>query len=367
MTDVRIDKEFAALIPPLTDEELAGLEENILRDGIRDALVVWQGEGLLLDGHNRFAIAQKHSVTYRVKHLEFKTRDEAKAWTISNQLGRRNLTPDQASYLRGKEYELTKKAQGGTGANQHTEQSGNSCQSATAQKLADKHGVSEKTIRNDAEYARAVDELEEVAPGLRAKVMRGEGPAKKVIVEAAKLEDKEEAKRLVDTTPHVAHNSGNNEWYTPEDIVEAARSVLGRIDLDPASSATANSVVKAKKFYTTDDDGLSMAWEGRVWMNPPYASDLVYRFCEKITACVKNGAIPEAVALVNNATETKWFQLMCSVASAICFPASRIKFWHPEKTQAAPLQGQAILYFGKNSRKFYASFIHMGTIVDVRS
>lgn len=67
--------------------------------------------------------------------------------------------------------------------------------------------------------------------------------------------------------PHVANNSGNNEWYTPAEYVEAARSVLGKIELDPASSEIANQTIKAKKFYTSEDDGLSESWRGKVWMN----------------------------------------------------------------------------------------------------
>ena len=77
------------------------------------------------------------------------------------------------------------------------------------------------------------------------------------------------------TLAHVGQNTGDTEWFTPPEIVEAARRVLGEIDLDPASTREANIVIKAKVFYTRHDDGLTKPWKGRVWMNPPYAHPLV--------------------------------------------------------------------------------------------
>jgi len=362
MDGLKIDPEFAALIPPLTAEELAALEQNVLRDGVRDSLIAWDEKNILLDGHNRRVLAQRHSLAYRVKRLKFESRDEAKAWMVGNQLGRRNLTPDQASYLRGVEYRLTKKGVGEHGSTKRDQN--DPFPEKTADVLAKKHGVSAPTIKRDAEFADAVDKLEEIAPGIREKVMRGEGPPRRVIVEASKL-DTARAIKAIDTTPHVARNSGNSEWYTPNSILERARAVLNAIDLDPASSATANAVVRAKNFYTAEDDGLAQRWRGKVWLNPPYAAALVRLFCEKLIAHVANGDVPEAIVLVNNATETRWFQSLCGSAKIICLPAGRIKYWSPDKDKAAPLQGQALLYFGDNGKKFISTFCDVGLIADV--
>lgn len=94
---INIDAEFQSLIPALSAEEYKQLEENILHDGIRDALIVWNG--VLLDGHNRYKIAQKHGLTYDVQEMNFDSRADAERWVILNQFGRRNLSAYDRSVL----------------------------------------------------------------------------------------------------------------------------------------------------------------------------------------------------------------------------------------------------------------------------
>lgn len=86
-----VDDEFKALIPPLAEIERQQLEENLLRDGIRDPLVVWQGHGIIVDGHNRFSIAQKHGLHFKTTEMHFADRDAVKVWIVQNQFGRRNV------------------------------------------------------------------------------------------------------------------------------------------------------------------------------------------------------------------------------------------------------------------------------------
>jgi hypothetical protein len=164
---------------------------------------------------------------------------------------------------------------------------------------------------------------------------------------------------------HVSNNSGENEWYSPAEYVDAARDVMGGIDLDPASTPAANGIVKAETIYTAEDDGLSKPWSGRVWMNPPYAQPLIGDFAEKLAAELEAKAITAACVLVNNATETKWFQRMATICVAVCFPAGRVKFWHPDRDTATPLQGQAILYAGDNPIRFNDRFSDIGLVLRV--
>ena len=164
---------------------------------------------------------------------------------------------------------------------------------------------------------------------------------------------------------HVAQATGNNEWYTPQQYTTAARDVLGRIDLDPASCSTANAVVGATTYYTQEQDGLAREWHGRVWLNPPYSVDLLSPFISKLASEYEVGNVTEAIILTNNATETKWFAALAQIATHLCLLRSRIKFWHPDKTKAAPLQGQVIAYVGAHGDRFAKVFADFGMVVKI--
>jgi ParB family chromosome partitioning protein len=363
-SQIKIDKEFQSMIPPLTEKELSGLEESILHDGCLDPLIVWQDKNILLDGHHRKTICEKYGLEYDIRELRFESRDNAADWIDTHQLGRRNLTPEQMSLLRGRLYNRRKRRQGGTGANRYTKQCAqNERPVRTADKIAEETGVSQATIRRDGEFAEAVERL-----GIENKVNKKQVTAsKQQVVQTAKELSKNptpwellKAKEKL-TTPHIANNAGDNEWYTPAEYIERACEVMNRIDLDPSSCQTANKVVKATTYYSKENNGLCEQWAGHVWMNPPYAQPAVHQFCDKLVYHVKTGDVPQAMVLVNNATETKWGQLLLQNASAVCFPSSRVKFWHPEKI-SAPLQGQMIVYFGKNIKTFSKAFQDVGVI-----
>jgi ParB family chromosome partitioning protein len=394
-----IDEEFHSLIPPLTLEEYQQLEANILADGIREPIITWWDTNelhrakcdcgspmkfndletaetigvycpacenaetvtktyVIIDGHNRYKIAQEHGLEYQTDEKDFDSRAQAMDWMICNQLGRRNLNQLQQSYLRGKQKERETQKQAFKG-NQYTK-SGlpqNEGNQETAERLALQHNVSRSTIERDEQYAKAVDEItKNTTPEVKQQILSGNsGLTKAEVVEISKAEP-EKQMDLVATKPHVANNSGNNEWYTPEQFITAARAVMGSIDLDPASSALANETVKATTYYTAEDDGLSQEWQGNVWMNPPYSTDMIGRFVDKLVDSVEAGSVTQAIVLVNNATETAWFGKIVSMASAVVFPSSRIKYLRPDGAKGSPLQGQAVLYIGRRSDIFLEAF-----------
>lgn len=97
--ELKIDSEFKALIPPMTDDERFQLTTNIVKDGCREPLVIWAGHGILLDGHNRYEICQLHGLKFQTVEMDFVDRDAALVWIINNQFGRRNLNPMQRAEL----------------------------------------------------------------------------------------------------------------------------------------------------------------------------------------------------------------------------------------------------------------------------
>lgn len=176
-----IDPEFRDKIPPLTEDEFTLLEENILSDGaVFSPLIVWGGT--ILDGHNRYEIIQKHpELTYAVHKLSFANRYEALSWICKNQLGRRNLTPQQKKYLIGQRYEAEKQADAFHG-NQHTlsDESGadkkcphQNSRHVTQSRIAKETNTSASYVREAGTFAKGVDAAEEALPGIKQEILTG--------------------------------------------------------------------------------------------------------------------------------------------------------------------------------------------------
>ncbi len=172
-----IDPEFKNLLRPLTPEEYEQLEKNLIQDRDFVAITIWKGHNTIIDGHHSYAIAQKHDIPYTIKEVELPTRSAVVQWMYNLQLGRRNLSEAEKSYYRAKQYESLKQERGGDRnkerKNQYTVLNNNSRSKGhsdpltkstetslnTADIVAKKTGVSEKTVKRDSKYAKAVDEV----------------------------------------------------------------------------------------------------------------------------------------------------------------------------------------------------------------
>ncbi|HLC28336.1 MAG TPA: DNA N-6-adenine-methyltransferase [Dehalococcoidia bacterium] len=171
-----------------------------------------------------------------------------------------------------------------------------------------------------------------------------------------------EAKSATGADAHVAQNAGVSEWYTPSDIIERARDVLGSIDVDPASHKDAQKIVNAATYFDLKSDGLQQEWKGTVWLNPPYSQPLIQQFIEKLVQEFKARRTTAAISLTNNGTETDWGQLLLCHSSEVCFPRGRVRFWNTTE-ESFPLQGQMICYFG-DGKEFFGRFGELGVVMD---
>jgi len=211
--------ELEELIPPLLTDELQQLEQNIIREGCREALLVWQTTEetiypekkdtntvyVLIDGHNRYSICTKHGIDFKIHLVDFKNLYDARQYMVDNQLGRRNLTPEQVSYLRGMKYLTEKKEKGKyerldhkgqnvlygsetseinptTEGNEHKGQTilyGTEMVS-TSEKLGKRFNVSEKTIKRDAEFASGLEKLDSA---LKLEILSGQIKVNKTLIQ----------------------------------------------------------------------------------------------------------------------------------------------------------------------------------------
>jgi ParB family chromosome partitioning protein len=154
----------------------------------------------------------------------------------------------------------------------------------------------------------------------------------------------------------------NNEWYTPEYIIESARLVMGSIDLDPASCEEAQRTVKAATYYTVEEDGLSKPWFGNVWLNPPYSNGDCKRFI--FTLSHRRRGINQAIVLVNSSTSTQWFHELLSISNAILLFKKRVRFIAPGGiVKTNPEYDNIAFYFGANKEAFNQEFNKYGRVI----
>lgn len=154
-----------------------------------------------------------------------------------------------------------------------------------------------------------------------------------------------------------------NEWYTPKKYIDAAREVLGEIDLDPASCEWANEMIRAKKFYTKEQNGLMYHWYGRIWLNPPYGKTEIggashlEAFTRYLVNQYKSGNVTEAILLIPLNLATSWFTLLTEYV--IYAPHYRISFLDESGNVGRGSSfGTCFIYMGMNEQRFKQVFRH---------
>lgn len=169
-------------------------------------------------------------------------------------------------------------------------------------------------------------------------------------------------------------NTKSNEWYTPAKYIEAARLVMGGIDLDPASCELANQTVKATTYYGQAMNGLMQPWYGRVWLNPPYGREnpgmgvlsgggksLIACWVKRLSGSYESHTIEQATLLVTADTDAKWFSPLFEYP--ICFADHRVLFNRPNLPREGQIFSSAFVYLGPNEVRFIEVFSKFGRIV----
>lgn len=356
--------QIAQLFPRMPGEEFVALKKDILANGLLEP--IWLYENQVLDGRHRYFACSETGVAPSFREYEG---SDPVGFTISLNLKRRHLTESQRAMIAAS---LANMPRGGDrpsasdsnfdSANLHIRKEVSQSDAAEMLQVSPRSVATAAKIEREApeEVTKAV-KSGAMSLNLAAQVAELPKEEQAVIAAAPAEEIKEVAREVISN--HRALGTGENEWYTPSAHIEAAREMLGAINLDPASSDIANQTVKADLFFTVEDNGLSKEWRGKIWLNPPYAQPAIHHFMQKAVDEFEAGHMEECIALTHNYTDTQWFHIAAKCAKAICFTRGRIGFLSPEGKKAAPTQGQAFFYFGDRTNDFADSFCKFGFVM----
>jgi len=212
---LRIDETIRRTLIPPRDDELQLLEQSVLAEGIRDPLVVWNrnDEYVLLDGHHRYEIAQKHGLEFKIVEMGFDDESQAVQWVLQNQLARRNLSDEQRTLVLGRYYNMLKLAPNRPSTENGVNLTPFSGSHATARQLGDVFGLGEKTVRRAGDFAKAIDALAEVEPKAAEAVLLGKVPDAKTALPKVEPE----------LLPKVAERIAQGNANSVKDAVERIR------------------------------------------------------------------------------------------------------------------------------------------------
>lgn len=361
----------------MSTEDEQALEEDIARYGIVHPLDV-TATNQILDGVHRWHIAQRLALTHvPIQVFTYQEPEEETLHAFRANLKRRHLSSSQKAMLALEVEQVF--------AQQATKRVGGRPKKGAEKLLQNMGAVSgyasdraASLVGTNGQYVLDAKKIVALAPDLKDAVLQGVVtlPQAKVLATHPHTErtailtsiaagERHAQSRLTEVAPSSAYRylSESTEWYTPVQYITAVRELMGAIDLDPASTAFANQVIRATHYYDKVTDGLSKPWTGRVFLNPPYGQGngesnqgvWSQRLIEQYT----RGMTTEAVLLVNAVTERNWFQPLWDYP--ICFTNHRIAFYNDKLTPPAPTHGNAFVYFGRQEKRFLSLFSTFGT------
>jgi len=355
------------------EQEFSDLVESMRAYGFdRETPAVLSRDGLLCDGRNRVRAALEVGVEPIFVTTE-KTGDDLEHWILRTNVARRHLESHEKAKLAYESRELYKRR-----AKARQVEAGESFGkgSVPGREAIDGSKWTEEASQDFGTSAAQVERYQRVAesgePDLVEAVDSGELSLKAASAEVARRKQDPalggaQSLRGSAESAALSHQDGydSDEWYTPRKYVDAVREVLGQIDLDPASNATAQEWIGAERHFTKDDDGLAQEWRGKVWLNPPYSQPLATNFGKKLIDEYLAGRVTEAVMVQNASTDTGWFHELAK-RSTVCVTRGRINFDRECGGSAANRYGQVFFYFGRNRERFREVFSAFGLVGDLR-
>lgn len=347
----------ASIFPLLAGDDFRALVEDIRENGQLEP--IWTYQGQIIDGRNRYMACR--SLGNEAATREWGGNGSLLDFVVSMNLHRRHLTSSQRAAIAVEmlpmlEAEAEKRRRKKIGEYRSTGE--------TTQLFEPSHGNGESAqhaaglLDTNRQYVSDAKRLKHEEPELYERVLAGElsiPEAKRHVPGAS---------QPVEVTVF-SHKSV--EYFTPPEFVEAARSVMGEIDLDPASCDEAQQTVGAGTYYTKDTDGLSQPWHGRVWLNPPYSKTGARSnqeiWSRRLADEYKAGSVTEAVLLVKAALGYNWFEELW-YDWPVCFVKTRLSFIRENGDDSGQSKmGTALMYFGENVDAFTDVFREFGRVI----
>ena len=361
--DTEIERKYhkvADLFPLLTGADFDELKADIGQNGLFEA--IWlHADGSIIDGRNRHraCIETETEPVFRT----WNEKGSLVAFVVSMNLHRRHLTSSQRAVIA---LDVMPMLEEEARKRQLATLKQNTVRQFFAEREAEPRPRDQAAsmFQTNRQYVQDAKTLQQQAPDLLESVKSGDVSIPKAMDKLHERNTGATASQQVQVT---IFSHETVEYYTPPQYIDAARDVMGSIDLDPASCEAAQKTICASTFYTEENDGLQAEWFGHVWLNPPYSKtdgkSNQGTWSHRLAEQYRNGNVQEAILLVKAALGYKWFEdIWCDWP--VCFARERLSFIKADGTSdGQSKQGTAFLYFGPRPERFKEVFTQFGRVI----